>query len=73
MHTNNEEPGAYTGFFKEKQWAADSCTGRERGDINPPMGAHRKGGGGGGAAQKASPQGQKRPLHRDKSCKKTPA
>ena len=45
MHTNNEKSGAYTGFFKEKQWAADSCTGRERGDINPPMGAHRKGGG----------------------------
>ena len=46
MYTNNEKPGAYTGFFlKEKQWAADSCTGRERGDINPPMGARRKGGG----------------------------
>ena len=50
MHTNNEEPGAYTGFFKEKQW--DSCTGRERGDINPPMGKRV-----GGAAQKDSPQG----------------
>ena len=53
MYTNNEKPGAYTGFFlKEKQWAADSCTGRERGDINPPMGARRKG----GAAQNDSPQ-----------------
>ena len=59
MHTNNEKPGAYTGFFlKEKQWAADSCTGRERGDINPPMGARRKGG-----------QPKKTP-HRDK--KKSP-
>ena len=64
-----KNPGRIQDFFKVKQWAADSCTGRERGDINPPMGARRNG----GAAQKDSPQGQKLPLHRDKSCKKAPA
>ena len=63
-----KNPGRIQDFFKEKQWAADSCTGRERGDINPPMGARRKG----GVAQKDSPQGQKSPLHRDKSSKKAP-
>ena len=64
-----KNPGRIQDFFKDKQWAADSCTGRERGDINPPMGARRKG----GVAQKDSPQGQKSPLHRDKSSKKAPA
>ena len=64
-----KNPGRIQDFLKEKQWAADSCTGRERGDINPRMGARRKG----VAAQKDSPQGQKSPLHRDKSSKKAPA
>ena len=80
MYTNNEKPGAYTGFFlKEKQWAADSCTGRERGDINPPMGARRKGGG----QPKMTPHREKkvpyietkvakRPPHSEKVAKRPP-
>ena len=78
MHTNNKKPGAYTGFFKEKQWAADSCTGRERGDINPPMGARRKGG-----QPKKTPHRDKKvpyietkvakwPLHSEKVAKRPP-
>ena len=71
MHTNNEKPGpgVYRISLKEKQWAADSCTGRERGDINPPMGARRKG----GQPKKTPHRDKKSPLHRDKSSKKAPA
>ena len=69
-----KNPGRIQDFFKEKQWSCKevqqtAVRGRERGDINPPMGARRRG----GAAQKDSAQGQKRPLHRDKSSKKAPA
>ena len=55
-HKQWKTRGVYRTFFKEEQWAADSCTGREQGDINIPMGARRKG----GAAQKDSLQGQKK-------------
>ena len=72
-----KNPGRIQDFLKEKQWAADSCTGRERGDINPPMGAAEKGGG----QPKMTPHRDKkvpyietkvakRPPHSEKAAKK---
>ena len=68
-HKQWKNLGRIQDFLKEKQWAADSCTGRERGDINPPMGARRKG----GQPKKTPHRDKKSPLHRDKSSKKAPA
>ena len=69
MHTNNDKPGAYTGFFKKKNNGLQTAVrGGSEGTLIPQWAPAES-----GAAQKDSPQGQKSPLHRDKSSKKAPA
>ena len=70
MYTNNEKPGAYTGFFLKKNNGLQTAVrGGSEGTLIPQWTSAEKG----GAAQNDSPQGQKSLLHRDKSSKKAPA
>ena len=70
MHTNNEKPGAYTGFFKKKNNGLQTAVrGGSEGTLIPQWGARRKG----EQPKKTPHRDKKSPLHRNKSSKKAPA
>ena len=71
MHTNNEKPGAYTGFFKKKNNGLQTAVrGGSEGTLNPQWVPAESGG---GQPKKTPHRDKKSPLHRDKSSKKAPA